>query len=608
MAVTRLLDLTTLELCDFPISQMPPYLAVSHVWSEGLFTPSHQEDMESCEGLKVIQSLLEQRRELSRIRYCWVDTWSIDQDDADDKARQILLMGSIYKQAQLVVVAVKTRFSFTQADWDLAIFRMGEAFGYVTSNEYDTPEARACCNSPVVSESFARVVTMLDEITMIPWFRRVWTAQEYILAKDIMWIGSDRKCIRISPGEIRNLNKLSPWEGDNFRRSHLNELVIMSRIRTGHGNPTAALRLASHRGCLFPEDEIYGLMAASEVVIAPLYSIGVEMAWQTWWEKAIMSGHIMWAMMRVSDSGGKGQWHQGVNCIMPSFDFRFGAIDYSGVDTGVRPHARVELHEGTLSVEGRIAGNCKIDTYLGELKEAKLFGLIQDVVSAVSGDVEIVTRFCTAASGSRFAASTISAYATWACDEYRNRKGGLPMRTDERQQVPKVDVLGYLGGTLRYGKTYLGTLENQSGSANILVNTDEVPEGELLALDIGTNSRKSDTDKEAERLSEHRVLMIVHVPPGQDPVRDTLHKVGTTSDVTVPAYDKVRRANKYHGIVLEDNFERYRIGGASCSYCRPLQTSDTPKPVAVAREGKPRRWTRLKKWAGLEDDVSSHVL
>jgi hypothetical protein len=74
MVSTRLLDLTTLELCEFPISQMPSYLAVSHVWSEGLFTPSYRDHIRDCEGVQIIQSLLEQRPELSQLHFCWVDT------------------------------------------------------------------------------------------------------------------------------------------------------------------------------------------------------------------------------------------------------------------------------------------------------------------------------------------------------------------------------------------------------------------------------------------------------------------------------------------------------------------------------------------------------
>jgi hypothetical protein len=86
---TRLLDLNMLKLCEFPIDQIPPYQAVSHVWSKGLFAASDRHRLEDCAGLKMIQSLLERRPELSHLEHCWVDTRSISQDDAEDKTRQV---------------------------------------------------------------------------------------------------------------------------------------------------------------------------------------------------------------------------------------------------------------------------------------------------------------------------------------------------------------------------------------------------------------------------------------------------------------------------------------------------------------------------------------
>lgn len=74
--------------------------------------------------------------------------------------------------------------------------------------------------------------------------------------------------------------------------------------------------------------------------------------------------------------------------------------------------------------------------------------------------------------------------------------------------------------------------------------------------------------------------MVVHVPKGLDPDRDTLHKVGTTNNIFVPVstggYDKASRAMAYNGIVVEDNLKRYRIGGASSRYCHPLEPVEIP--------------------------------
>jgi hypothetical protein len=126
-------------------------------------------------------------------------------------------------------------------------------------------------------------------------------------------------------------------------------------------------------------------------------------------------------------------------------------------------------------------------------------------------------------------------------------------------------------------------MKNHFGLVDIMVNANEIPNGELLALDIGTSLVKDDTHEENQVYTAFQVLMVVHVPAGLDLARDTVHKVGTTSDIFIPKFDKVRRAKALNGTVLEDNFQRYRIGGTSCSYYHPVQRTDTPKPVAKKR-------------------------
>jgi hypothetical protein len=293
-----------------------------------------------------------------------------------------------------------------------------------------------------------------------------------------------------------------------------------------------------------------------------------------------MDGHIMWALLRTSSAAGGNPLGKDGNCIMPASGFRFRAFNRSGVFAGVRPYAPIELRNGTVSALARVVGVCKVDQYLGNFAEgAEPAAMIQDMVSTVCGNVETVKRICTAMCTGQYPETEISNYANWACDVYEKRVSGQPTQL----QPYTKDLSLYRRSQLRYGKTYLGTIQNEFGSMDVLVNADQVPGGELLALDVGTNMEKDETYEETQGSIESEIFMVVHLPAGLDLGRDTLHKVGTTSTVFVPAFDKVRRAKRFNGIVLEDDFERYRIGGASCSYCHPVQTSDTPKPVARRR-------------------------
>jgi hypothetical protein len=118
--------------------------------------------------------------------------------------------------------------------------------------------------------------------------------------------------------------------------------------------------------------------------------------------------HFLWALLRTSNVAGQDPRGDGNNCIMPSSTFRFDAIDQSGVFAGIQPYGLVELLNGTVSVLGRVAGICKLDTYLGSFREGKERKTIQDIVTKVRGDVEIVSRVFKAMSASVLDAAKIS--------------------------------------------------------------------------------------------------------------------------------------------------------------------------------------------------------
>jgi hypothetical protein len=160
-----------------------------------------------------------------------------------------------------------------------------------------------------------------------------------------------------------------------------------------------------------------------------------------------------------------------------------------------------------------MAGICKLDTYLGSFREGKeRKTMIQDIVAKARGDVEIVSRVFRAMSAGVLDAAKISERANRVCYDFRNGMNGVAMEV----QPPAEDFTSGLTVKLRYGKTYLGTLEYQFGSVDILVNVAELTQGELLALDIGVHMQRNDgAPLEAEGYTEDRILMIV--PSSQRP-------------------------------------------------------------------------------------------
>jgi hypothetical protein len=99
-----------------------------------------------------------------------------------------------------------------------------------------------------------------------------------------------------------------------------------------------------------------------------------------------------------------------------------------------------------------------LDTYLGSFREGKeRKTMIQDIVAKVRGDVEIVSRVFRAMSAGVLDAAKILERANRVCYDFRNGMGGFAMEA----QPPTEDFTSGLTVKLRYGKTYLGTLEYQ---------------------------------------------------------------------------------------------------------------------------------------------------
>ena len=220
---------------------------------------------DECRGMNMLRTFLDRRSNLPEVRYCWVDTWCIDQEDADDKARQIPRMADIYKNAQYVAVVVKHAFSFDQNQWDAVMSKLQPAFEHARSTDaWDIPDALACYSTPECSSNVIAGFQMLEELVSMAWFQRVWTAQEYILSRDILWIGLDGWSFHPCEEDIESTIYImalqmaeQPTEapaGERALPGLIANLHGLLAIRSHRSHPTNALHLAIRRKCKYPED------------------------------------------------------------------------------------------------------------------------------------------------------------------------------------------------------------------------------------------------------------------------------------------------------------------------------------------------------------------
>jgi hypothetical protein len=176
------------------------YEAISYCWGDA-------SDVRSiyCNGSKlwITASLRNALVRLSRlssdndqIRVLWADAICINQKDLDEKNWQVQMMSDIYRKAERVTIYLGEHSYDSELLEDFipqlarAKRRIDEGVlcGDLMADTRLSSEQRKQYDIPTYDWSNWRHFLALSVITSRPWFRRVWTIQELILAKDAIVI------------------------------------------------------------------------------------------------------------------------------------------------------------------------------------------------------------------------------------------------------------------------------------------------------------------------------------------------------------------------------------------------------------------------------------
>ena len=182
MTSVRLVDAHSGHLSEHAVDHCPPYLAISHAWSEQLF-PAGSPYVDSP-GRAAILRVIE--KSLPAVTYCWIDTLCIIQDDDEDKHRQIPLMGKIFGKAIAVVIILNCDLRLTQDTVDKGVVQLS---GAVTMHETESWQEDGLYWSTAGRGLVCAGMKAMAQLTKTAWATRVWTLQEYILATEVIWIG-----------------------------------------------------------------------------------------------------------------------------------------------------------------------------------------------------------------------------------------------------------------------------------------------------------------------------------------------------------------------------------------------------------------------------------
>lgn len=111
----RLIDTRRKRICTTPIDHIPPCAACGYIWGDIeqtveclSFTSDKISYLKRTSDIFRLPATIEDTVEVCKrigCQYLWADRYCILQDDAEDKARQLGCMSSIFSAADLVVIA-----------------------------------------------------------------------------------------------------------------------------------------------------------------------------------------------------------------------------------------------------------------------------------------------------------------------------------------------------------------------------------------------------------------------------------------------------------------------------------------------------------------------
>ncbi|KAI1063726.1 hypothetical protein LB506_005659 [Fusarium annulatum] len=313
-------DVISCKLHTVTFSKQLRFAALSYVWGDAADRVNINIDgVEVPVSTSLAHALKEVRgywryefpdRDQSKFRI-WVDAVCINQADTAERTEQVKLMGDIYSSADLVLGWLGSEQSdkiLTAVTTIMVLNRAFRAAKWDVDNLMDLKWLRSCglTKEPECDKFWAS----LDDLALLPYWRRVWILQENVLASTLFYI-APRVCIEYSSlmnvcrmFEILSLEltqkqatkpsfvpshiwmKFCPPKGTGFiqlrnifrfeiAKTMYKEILTESREE----QQRKTVQLSVFGGTLEatdPKDHIYGLLGLSSLPLSPDYTKSVR--------------------------------------------------------------------------------------------------------------------------------------------------------------------------------------------------------------------------------------------------------------------------------------------------------------------------------------------
>jgi Heterokaryon incompatibility protein (HET) len=154
------------------------YDASSYCWGTG---PAHDVIWCNAHELKISSTLAAALRSfrsslLQPPRFIWVDAICINQEDPEEKARQVQIMLSIFRKAKSVLVWLDDAHDLDQ-----------KGFNFLIQTERDGQKMLLPLPQRDTSVQ-QRMMQTVRTLCQRPWFRRTWVRQEYCAARAVVFV------------------------------------------------------------------------------------------------------------------------------------------------------------------------------------------------------------------------------------------------------------------------------------------------------------------------------------------------------------------------------------------------------------------------------------
>ncbi|KAI1153315.1 heterokaryon incompatibility protein-domain-containing protein [Nemania diffusa] len=357
------------------------YQALSYVWGDPADTIPILVNGQKFHATRNLNDALRQLRQAGDEfleKEIWVDAICINQNDLDEKSKQVPRMADIYSMADRVVIWLG-RNSAEEEE----IFRRGFECRsklhelYVrdiasTGTSFDDWSYEQA--HPELDEAEKDTLDIWPLMSRRPWFTRIWTVQEFCLAGDssIFYAGAHSMTVGAlklwgnaglaSFTSSRNKTEMRTMFG---RRMWFRDQLSLGTTHSGEplNVVSALLELIVRTGCIaasVPHDRIYGLLALAAQVPSPPRDIPEEL--QPNYLLSYESVCTTYAQFIISWTGdlrillcSQNKLH-GVPSWVP--DFRYLGIIHTLDKPETPSMASLESDGNQLTVQGSLIGQC----------------------------------------------------------------------------------------------------------------------------------------------------------------------------------------------------------------------------------------------------------